>query len=66
MGPSVDYLNHVRPVVVEIPEFAVVSLMSPPERILLENLVLLEIRSHAPSFVVGQSVPILEGEGNDQ
>ena len=52
-------LNHVRPVVVEIPEFSVVPLMCPPERILLEHLILLEIGSHAPSFVVGQGVSIL-------
>lgn len=47
-------LNHVSSVVVEIPEFAVVLLMRPPERVLLENLVLLEVLSDSPSLVVSQ------------
>lgn len=35
---SAQSLNHVGPVVVQIPQLAVMSLVGPPERILLENL----------------------------
>ena len=52
------------------------TLMRPPEGILLEDLILLEVRSYTPSFVVGQRVAILserilmiemeEGEGRNQ
>jgi len=35
---AAERLNHVRSVVVQIPQLAVVSLMRPPERILLEYL----------------------------
>lgn len=31
-------LNHVRAVIVQVPEFAVMSLVGPPERILLQHL----------------------------
>jgi hypothetical protein len=31
-------LDHVRPIVVEVPEFAVVALVGPPERVLLQHL----------------------------
>lgn len=31
-------LNHIRAVVVQVPKFAIVSLVSPPERILLQDL----------------------------
>jgi len=36
-----------------------VTLVSPPEGILLQYLVLLELRSYAPALVVGQCVTIL-------
>lgn len=35
---SAQSLNHVRAVVVQVPEFAVMSLVGPPERILLQHL----------------------------
>jgi hypothetical protein len=31
-------LNHVGTVVVQVPQFAIVALVSPPERILFQNL----------------------------
>lgn len=41
------------------------ALMRPPERILFQHLILLELRSNAPAFVIGQSVPILLKKGVD-
>lgn len=52
-------LNHIRSVVVQIPQFSVVPLMRPPERVLLQDLVGLELRSHSPTFIVGQRVAVL-------
>lgn len=48
-------LNHIGSVIVEVPQLTIVSLVSPPERILLQDLELFEILSHSPTFVVGQS-----------
>ena len=45
-------LDHVGAIIVEIPKFAVVTLMRPPEWILLENLVRFELGAHTPAFVV--------------
>ena len=58
-------LDHVGTVVVEVPQFAVVALVGPPEGILLQHLVLFEFRADAPSFIVGQSVSILLEERVD-
>ena len=41
------------------PELAVVALMRPPEGVLLEQLVLLEVGAHAPALVVRERVPVL-------
>mmetsp|Transcript_31758 Transcript_31758/g.36108 ORF Transcript_31758/g.36108 Transcript_31758/m.36108 type:complete len:252 (-) Transcript_31758:2893-3648(-) len=51
-------LNHISSVVVQIPQFTIMFLMSPPEGILLKNLILFEILSDTPSFVVGQGKTI--------
>ena len=51
--------DHVGTIVVEVPQFTVVTLMSPPEGILLQDLVLFEFRAYTLSFVVSQSVSIL-------
>ena len=48
-------LDHISTVVVEVPQFTVVLLMGPPEGVLLEHLVLLEVLPHTPSLIVGQS-----------
>lgn len=37
----------------------VVALVRPPERVLLEHLVLLEFGAHAPALVVRERVPVL-------
>ena len=41
------------------PELAVVALVRPPEGVLLEELVLLEVGAHAPALVVRERVPVL-------
>ena len=46
-------LDHVGSIVVQIPQFAVVALMCPPERVLFENLELLEVCANTPALVVG-------------
>ena len=50
---TTEGLNHVRPVIVQIPQFAIVLLMGPPEWVLLQDLVLFEVLADAPAFVVG-------------
>jgi hypothetical protein len=52
-------LYHVGAIVVKIPEFAVMFLMSPPKWVLLEDLILLEVLPHTPAFVIGKSKTIL-------
>ena len=92
-------LDHVRPVVVQIPQFTIVALVRPPallssvtsrrhdavrtdstskrrppraasrgdeykgrrrapERVLPQDLILLEVRAAAPALVVGERVPV--------
>ena len=51
-------LDDVGPVVVEVPQLAVVPLVRPPERVVPALGVLLEERANAPSLVVGQRVPV--------
>ena len=52
-------LNHVRAVVVQVPQLSVVFLVRPPKRILFEYLVLLEILPNSPALVVSQCEAIL-------
>ena len=52
-------LDHISTIVVEVPELSVMLLMSPPEGILLQNLVLFEVLSHSPALVVGQGKSVL-------
>ena len=47
-------LNHVSSVVVEIPQLSIVFLMRPPERILLEKLVLFELLPDSPTLIIGK------------
>jgi hypothetical protein len=56
---TAECLNHVGAVVVEVPEFAVVLLMRPPEGILFEDLVLLEVLPHSPALVVCECESVL-------
>ena len=50
---AAEGLNHVSPVVVKVPELAIVLLMGPPERVLLQYLILFEVLAYAPALVVG-------------
>jgi hypothetical protein len=40
---AAERLDHVGSVVVQVPELSVVALMRPPERILLQHLILFEL-----------------------
>jgi hypothetical protein len=52
-------LDHIGSVVIQIPELSVVLLMCPPERILLQELILLEVLPYSPSFVISESQSVL-------
>mmetsp|Transcript_3442 Transcript_3442/g.12110 ORF Transcript_3442/g.12110 Transcript_3442/m.12110 type:complete len:287 (+) Transcript_3442:2278-3138(+) len=58
-------LDHVGAVVVQRPELAIMPLVRPPERVLAEVLVLLEVSAHAPALVVGEGVAVLAEERVD-
>lgn len=58
-------LDHIGTVVVQVPQFAVVLLMGPPEWVLLQELVLFEVLPDSPAFIVGQREPILLEESVD-
>ena len=58
-------LDHVSPIVVQIPQLAVVALMCPPERVLFEHLKLLEVCAHTPALVVGQGMTIFLLSGKE-
>lgn len=60
---SSQSLDHVSSVVVQIPELTVVFLVGPPEGVLLEQLILLELLPHSPSFVVGEGQSVFLEEG---
>jgi hypothetical protein len=47
-----------RAVVVEVPQLAVVPLVGPKEGVVPADLELLELRTHAPPFVVRQRVAV--------
>jgi hypothetical protein len=52
-------LNHVRTVIIKIPQFTIVSLMSPPEGIIFQKLILLEISADSPAFIIRKCMAIL-------
>merc|ERR1719238_1856525 len=54
-----ERLDHVRPVVVEVPELPVVALVRPPEGVVARHLELLEVLAHPPALVVSKGVAIL-------
>ena len=60
---TTECLNHVGAVIIEVPQFTVVFLMCPPEWILFEHLILLEVLPDPPPFVVCECQPILLEEG---
>ncbi len=57
--------DHIDPVVVELPELTVVSLIGPPERIRSKAVELLEMCPQSPSFVVGEGMSVLLEERID-
>ena len=52
-------LNNIGSVIVQVPQLSIMSLVRPPKGILFQNLVLLEVCSHPPSFIISQCVSIL-------
>lgn len=50
---SSQTLNHISSIVIKIPQFSIMFLVCPPERILFEYLILFKILSDSPSFIVG-------------
>ena len=58
-------LDDICSVVVQVPQLAIVALVGPPEGVLLQHLVLLEVRAYTPPLVIGQGVTILLEQGID-
>ena len=58
-------LDDICPIVVQVPQLAIMALVGPPEGVLLEHLVLLEVSAHPPPLVIGQGVPVLLEQGVD-
>lgn len=58
-------LNHVGTIVVQVPEFSIVTLVRPPEGILLQDLIGLKLCPHSPSLVIREGVTIFLEEGVD-
>jgi len=52
-------LDDISSIVIKVPEFSVVTLVSPPERVVFDNVILFEILSDSPSFVISQSKSVL-------
>jgi len=58
-------LYHICAIVIEVPQFSIVFLMSPPKRVLLEELILFKVLTNPPTLIVSKSQPILLEEGVD-
>lgn len=56
-------LDHICSIIVQVPQFAVMLLMSPPEGVLFQYLILFVVLSDSPSFVVSQCQSILLEQG---
>jgi len=52
-------LDDVGSVVVQVPELAVVPLMRPPERVVFDQVVGLEVLTHTPALIVGEGETVL-------
>jgi hypothetical protein len=52
-------LNHISTIIIEVPEFTIMLLMSPPEWILLKHLILFEILSDPPALVICECESVL-------
>jgi hypothetical protein len=62
---TTESCDDVNSVVVKLPKLAVMALRSPPERVMLEELILLEVGANSPAFVVRKGVTILLKESVD-
>ena len=60
---TAECLDHVGPVVVQVPEFTIMTLVGPPEGILFQYLELLKVLADSPALVVGESQSILLEQG---
>lgn len=58
-------LDHISTIMVQVPQLTIVTVMSPPERILFQNLILLEILTNSPTLIISQSQSILLEESID-
>jgi hypothetical protein len=58
-------LNHISTVIIEVPEFTIMLLMSPPEWILFKHLILFEILSDPPPLVICECESVLLEESID-
>ena len=47
-------LDHIRAVIVQVPELTIMLLMCPPEWVLLKDLILLEVLTDTPAFVISE------------
>jgi len=64
LDPS-QRLNHISPIIIEIPQFPIMLLMRPPEGILLQELILLKLLPDPPPLIIGKRKPILLKERID-
>ena len=62
---SAQSLDHVSPIIVQVPQLTIVLLVGPPKWVLFQDLVLFEILSHPPAFVVGECQAVLLEERVD-
>ena len=58
-------LDHVSSVIVQVPEFPVMSLMCPPEGVLLQYLIHLELCPHSTALVISECVSVFLEESVD-
>jgi hypothetical protein len=56
-------LDHISAVVVEVPQLSIMFLMSPPEGILFEDLILLKVLSNSPTLIIGKGKSIFLEQG---
>ena len=51
---TTECLDHIRAVIVQVPKFAIMLLMGPPEWVLLKDLILLEVLTNTPALVISE------------
>lgn len=52
-------LDDISPIVIQVPQLPIMPLVRPPEGILFQNLILLEICPYPPSFIICKGVSVL-------